>query len=161
MGPDVRMVQATLEHAVALAPSLREEDAAEILASSGHTPLEALTLSVQGSEEAYALLLDGEVAALWGVAALRRSILGPPVAWSVWLLGGELLRRHRQTFVRLSREVVAVLRARYAVLFNFVDARYVGALRWAAWLGFEVGPPEAFGVAGLPFCLITLRRSHV
>ncbi|MCR4296521.1 MAG: hypothetical protein NUW21_13380 [Elusimicrobia bacterium] len=154
----VEILPATLDHALDLAPRLRAEDAAEVLASSGRSPFEALAFAVAYSDEASALLFDGEVACLYGVAAIRESFLGPPVAWSIWLLGSDALRRHRRTFVRLSREVVAILRARYAVLFNFVDARYVAALRWAEWLGFEVGEPRPYGVAGLPFRLITLSR---
>ncbi len=154
----VQTVPACLEHAAALAPRLRAEDVAEVLASHGHGPLEALTAALAASELAGALLVDGEVAALYGVAPVRETILGPPVAGSIWLLGSDALGRHRREFLRRSRLVVAEALERYPLLFNFVDARYTAALRWAAWLGFEVLPAQPHGVAGLPFHRIVMRK---
>jgi hypothetical protein len=37
------------------------------------------------------------------------------------------------------------------VLENFIDARYEAAVRWAKWLGFDVGAPVPYGPAGMPF----------
>lgn len=156
--PLARVVPATRELAELLAPTMRAEDAAEVLASGGFAPLEALFEGLSRSEVAQALLLEGEVAAIWGVVPLpRRSLLGPQ-AGIVWLLTGTAVERHQLAFLRLSRPAVAALLTRYALLTNCVDCRYAVALRWAAWLGFTLSPPAPFGAAGLPFQRITLSR---
>lgn len=152
-------MRATEEHALALAPTMRPEDAAEVLASGGYSPEEALVESLKVSSEAYTLLLDGKPAVMWGVVAMpTRTILEPPTG-VVWLLGGEAIRRRKRLFLRLSRVGVSLLLERYALLVNAVDARYVGALRWVRWLGFKVGEAEPFGEAGLPFHPISIRRA--
>lgn len=157
----VTIAYATQAHAEALAPNLRPEDAAEVLASGGFTPLEALTASLAASDEAFALLFDGEVVALWGVAPIRAGLLGPPVAGAVWLLGSPALSKHRRHWLRLCRPAVAGMLHRWGVLVNAVDARYGAALRWARWLGFTVGEPEPRGVNGEMFCRIEIRRTDL
>lgn len=171
MATSVQLVPALRAHAEALAPLMRAEDAAEVLASGGYGPLEALldALSMPGGE-AWACLFDGEVAALFGTAPLRAraSALGGRTG-VVWLLGGRALARNRKAFVRTSRQLLPLLFEPgggpvYSSLINYVDARYAGALRWAAALGATVHPPEPFGAARMPFHRITFTRgalSHV
>lgn len=154
----VSIALATQAHAEALAPNLRPEDTAEVLASGGFTPLEALTASLAASDEAFALLFDGEVVALWGVAPIRAGILGPPVAGAVWLLGSPALSKHRRHWLRLCRPAVAGILERWGVLVNAIDARYGAALRWARWLGFTVDDPAPGGVGGEMFCRISMTK---
>lgn len=156
------IVPATREHAVELAPRLRATDVAELLAARGMAPLAALLEAIERSDTAEALLLDGEVVALFGTGPYRRStLLGGPAVGVPWLLGSDALTRDRRLLVRLARRQVVRMLLRYPILVNAVDARYAGALSFARWLGFEVGPPAPFGAAGLPFCLIRLRRPDV
>lgn len=157
MAAEVSIVRATREHAIALAPTMRKADAAEVWASGRYSPQEALLESLRASAEAYTLLIDGEPAVMWGVVPLpTRTLLAPP-AGAVWLLGGEAVTRHKRLFLRLSRVGLARLLERYPVLVNAVDARYVQAVRWLRWLGFTVGEAQPFGVAGLPFHPISIR----
>lgn len=144
------MVPAAPEHVDELAPKMRPADTAEVLASGGFTPREALEESVTASAHAFAALFDGEVAALWGV-------VDGPGCGIVWALTGPAVERHPKAFLRHSRIAVNVLLRHYPALTNFVDARYEQALRWVRRLGFSVGPPEPFGAAGLPFHRILLR----
>jgi hypothetical protein len=154
----VQIVPATEEHARALAARMRAGDRAEVFASSGSDPLGALRDSVRWSAthggEAWAGLIDGEVAALFGVA--RRSLLSPVAI--PWLLTGDLVDRHPVLFFRASREVVDLWVRRFGELEQAVDVRYVQALRWAARLGFTIDAPGPFGPRGAPFCRIHLRR---
>ncbi|HWV38855.1 MAG TPA: hypothetical protein VN033_10315 [Vulgatibacter sp.] len=138
-------------HVDELAPKLRPADAAEVLASGGFTPREALEESVRASAHAFAALFDGEVAGMWGV-------VDGPGCGIVWALTGPAVERHPKAFLRHSRVAVGVLLRHYPALVNYVDARYAAALRWVRRLGFEVGPPETFGAAGLLFHRILLRR---
>lgn len=162
MATDVEILPATLEHAWLLAGTLRPEDAAEIRASGGYEPFAGLKESLVHSDFARTAVFNGQVAAMWGVGpsaqgtALVRSPIGIP-----WLLTGKAVNRHPKTFFRLCPPAITGLLQLYPVLVNAIDARYTAALRWAARLGFEVRPAEPFGVAGLPFHRIWMRRTHV
>jgi hypothetical protein len=158
--PSVSLVEATPEHAEALAPQMRLEDEAEVVASGFADAREALLVSLAGSLAAYALLFDGEVAALFGVAPLDETLLGTSSSGVAWVLTGRAATRHRKAFVRWSRPALALLLRERHHLVNMVDARYAAALRWARWLGFRIGEPEPFGPHGHLFCPISIRRSQ-
>ncbi|GAB5471753.1 MAG: hypothetical protein Kilf2KO_47830 [Rhodospirillales bacterium] len=131
----------------ALASSLRPADRAEVLASDGLGALPALERSLTLSSEAYAGLIDGEVAALFGVRRVSlASRRGCP-----WLLTGAAVERHPCAFLRASRGVLGTWRRDYDSLANWVDARHVAALRWLGWLGFTLHPARPYGVRGLAF----------
>lgn len=154
---DVRLVPATPELAAAFVPLLREEDAAEAVAL-GLEPYEALRSSVANAEESYVLTFDGELACIFGISMPSRTVLaggGPVLAW---LLTTHAVTRHKKTFLRVSRAIVTDFLLRYEALVNVIDARYVGALRWARWLGFEVLPPTPVGPQGMLFCPFIRRR---
>ncbi len=152
----VDFLPAEQAHAEALAPHLREADAAEVMASDGLDPLSALTRSLSLSSERYAGLIDGEVVALFGV---RRASLvsrqGIP-----WLLTGEAVERHPLAFLKASRGVLSCWRRDYRIMNNWVDARHVKALRWLAWLGFTIHPARPYGVSGLPFHPFEMEGTH-
>jgi hypothetical protein len=134
---------------------MRPEDVAECEAA-GLTPFEALSRSVELSEVAVATFFQGELGAIWGAGPVDLPGEGP--AGMVWMLSGPAVAKRRKDFLRECRRAVERLLERHEVLFNFVDSRYLAALRWAKWLGFEVGPAEAAG-DGIPFHRIVLRRS--
>jgi hypothetical protein len=148
------VVLATREHAEALARTMRAEDVAECHAG-GLAPLAALVQSVDTSDVAYAALVDGQVGAMFGVGQLAG--VDEPVG-HVWFLTGASFARHPRPFVRIARWVVAHMLQLYPVLFNIIDFRYTAAVRWAKWLGFDVGEPMPFGPAGVPFVSARLRR---
>jgi hypothetical protein len=152
VGSRFAIVPATPEHADALAPRMRAADVAEVLASDGHAPAEALRYAIAASTEAWAWLVDGEVGAIWGLGLL--SFVGD--VWTPWLLTSELVDRFPKAFVRGCREQLGQL-GWHHVLVNFIDARHARALRWAKALGFELGEAVPYGPAGLPFRRITLR----
>lgn len=149
------MVPAAPEHADALAARMRPADVAEVLASDGHTPGEAVRYAIASSTEAWAWLVDGEVAAIWGLGLL--SFLGD--IWTPWLLTSDLVEHHRKAFLRACREQLAQLR-RHHVLINFIDARHTRALRWVRALGFEVADAAPYGASGLPFHRVILRGAQ-
>jgi hypothetical protein len=134
---------------------MRPEDAAEVLAFGGYSPLAALLDSLRLSDRAYAILFDGELAGLFGIVP-GPFLVGEAVPW---LLTGDAIERHPVSFWRASREVVAYWSKRYPVLVQWVDARYARALRWAERLGFNVESPAPLVSGGLPFCRISLRRA--
>ncbi len=60
-------IPATADHAEELALTLRPEDTAEVLACGFGSAREALLLSLQRSEAAWAAMVDGAVAAMFGL----------------------------------------------------------------------------------------------
>jgi hypothetical protein len=69
----------------------------------------------------------------------------------VWLISTTLVDRHRLAFFRFTKAEVQRLLERWPLMVNFVDARYTRSIEWLRRLGAEVGEPQPFGAAGLPF----------
>ena len=129
---------------------MRPEDAAEVLASDGLSPVESIIQSWASSRETWTVRLNGEVAAMYGVALTPYGTALTPVAVA-WLLTTTAVDRHPVTFFKESKRIVKELAERYGVLTNFVDARYGKALNWARRLGFDVQQVITFGRNGEPF----------
>lgn len=141
-----------------LALTMRPQVVDEVEAALGVRPFQGIVTSMEASEVAFTLTLRGEVAAIWGARATYGC---PPMGDGAmaWLLSSTVADKHKAAYMKATRAIVGALLETYPALFNYVDARYKAALRWAEWLGFSVGPPEPYGVAGLPFHPIIIRRS--
>lgn len=113
----------------------------------GLTPRAAFELSMARSLWAQAYVIDGEVAALVGLAA--DSLLGGVGA--PWLLTGRPVDHHRKLFLQETRRGVARMRAELPRLANHVHADYAEAIRWLRWLGFAIGPSQPRGPHGALF----------
>lgn len=157
MGPDLQILEATREHALELAGRMRAEDAAEVLASGGYSPIEALEAAMAHSTISGTLLIRGEVAAMFGLSAMPDD----PSVGVPWLLTGEPVQRSPKAFFKACRPVLDLMLEHFPVLYQQVDSRYGAAKRWLKRLGFEIQPAAPFGVAGLPFHPVFLRRRHV
>ena len=129
---------------------MRPEDAAEVMASHGLSPVEAIIESWANSKEAWTVRFNGEVAAMYGIVLTPWGTALTPVAVG-WLLTTTAVDRHPVTFFKESKRIVKELAERYGVLTNFVDARYGKALNWARRLGFDVQQVITFGRNGEPF----------
>ena len=143
---------ATQAHAHALAPLLRAEDRAELEASHGIAPLDALLLGVECSHVAFAIVSDEGVLAIFGVATIESH-------QSVWMLTGSLVERRPLSFLRVCKRELSKLLARWPLLLNLVDARNARSLRWVERLGFRVMDAVPFGVSNLPFHPIYIQRT--
>jgi hypothetical protein len=146
-----RIRPATMADVLYLAPRLRDSDLREIAASTGQSPLQALSDSLARSDKSYVFLnTHRRPCAIFGTAPVD----GHPIA-SVWLLGsgdiGE--RRNARDFLRLTRGMLGRLHAgRHLVLFNYVDERNDYSVRWLKWAGCEfVARHEEYGVERRPF----------
>jgi hypothetical protein len=153
----VEVVPATLEHVAEMAPRMRDADRAEVWASCGMTPEQALEVSMATSGEVWAALQDGRVVCIWGVGDAE----GYPGVGVPWLLGTDAVREIRRTFLRECRRYVAGWMSRYEVLVNFTDDRNTLSHQWLRWLGFTIMEPEPHGVAGLPFRKFYMVRDSV
>lgn len=152
-----RILEATPAHAIAMAPRLRPADVAEVRASSGRTPRDALLASLRRSTQAWTGFVDDAPACIWGVGPLSLACgRGCP-----WLLGTAQVEQHPREFLRQSRVFLREMLATYGELENVVDARNRRSLRWLAWLGFTIAPAKPHGFLGLPFHAFRMRRDHV
>lgn len=152
MSAVISFERARLADAEEMAPLMRAEEVAEVYAAFGDSPREALEVSIRISD-ARTARLDGKIVGIFGVMPIN--LLDGVV--SPWLLTTGEVDKHPRPFLRACREVITEYRARYALMENMVDARYAKSLRWAKWLGFEVGAPEPYGFEGRDFCKITMK----
>jgi hypothetical protein len=126
---------------------MRPEDAAEVMASDGFSPVEAIIQSWASSKEAWTARMNGEVAAMYGVVIHPAGSALTPVGVA-WLLTTVVVDRYPVAFYKKCREVVKELTERYGTLINYTDARYARAVNWAGRLGFTVHPAVPFGKSG-------------
>jgi hypothetical protein len=137
----------------AVSADIRREDAEEVRAE-GDTVRAALERSFGSSSLRFTALRDGVPVAIFGL--VPDAIAGTHAV--VWLLGAEGLRRIPKTFLRLSRGVIAHFLTLYPVLYNRVDARYAGTIRWLESCGASFQDPLPVGAAGEPFRTFTIKR---
>jgi hypothetical protein len=93
---------------------------------------------------------------MFGVLGAGTALGGVAVPW---LLTTEVVDKYPVMFFKVAKMVISDLLVHYPVMMNMIDARHKKALAWATKMGWQVDPPIPFGVARLPFCRVTIRRS--
>jgi len=137
-----------------LARRMRVRDCDEVWASDHQIPLEAIEVACCVSEFVRTIVIDGEIAAMFGVRAIR------PEVGIIWLLTTDTVDRKPCAFWRtMKTELLRLLRV-YPALANMVDARYTQAVESLRRVGFTVHPAESYGEDGLPFHFCVIRRSN-
>jgi len=136
-GVKVEIVPACFEHIAPIAENMREADRQEVWAASRATPKEALEYSFKKSSFRFTGFVDGVPEVMFGVGDVN--ILGGIGA--PWLLGTDGAIKNGFLFLCQSCKWRDEIRARYAILSNFVDSRNKISVRWLKWLGFELKEP--------------------
>lgn len=139
-------------HVAELGQNLRVADLSEV-ESVGMTGQRALWRSYRAAYYTATAIVDGEVAAVWGVGGSPLSRIGRP-----WLLTSPAVEKVRLAFVREARYEVGKMLTMFPEMRGFVDSRYKGALRLLQTLGFDLSEPMPFGPLGAPFCRYSIRR---
>lgn len=135
------LVEATPEHAEAIAVRARPADVAELWAQARTTPLQAMVYGIERGVFALTGIADGAPVCMFGVTvASALGGIGCP-----WLVGTEGIERHQRLFLRASRPVVEEMNRMFPRLVNAVDARNTVAIRWLRWLGFTLYPAVPMG----------------
>lgn len=143
--------------ALVMAPMMREADALEVRRAGGYTPEAALLASLEASHgRAWSAWADGQPLALFGI--VQPEVLGH--VGIPWLLTSTAIEKHRKSFLRIARDVVAAWSSEFPTLLQFVDAEYVSAHRFLRALGFTLYPPVEYGPLGAPF-LPAVRSQNV
>jgi hypothetical protein len=115
-----------------LAVNLRDEDRAEILASSGLIPEVALEMGRVISRRCRTICMsDGTPAGIYGVSDTKIKGLG-----SIWLLATPDLLKVQRQFLRECREGISEISQGYSCVFNYTDARNAVHHKWLKWCGF-------------------------
>jgi hypothetical protein len=129
----LEVVDATQMHAFQLAGNLRKEDAAEIDATSSGKGkhVEAILKCLRMSASSSAVYADGE---LIGVGGLIPRDGGAALGW---FLSAEAIEKHWRDFARESKKRLPELISEFSLVYNFIDVRYIKAIRWLLWLGFR------------------------
>jgi hypothetical protein len=149
MQPYIRPAQpADVEY---IARRMKPADVAEVLASHGASPLEAMEHCFESSPTMRGTVCaaDGEPVLMYGVAPYV-----PPDTGCPWMISTDLIHRPdmRRFFLRGTAAVVQRMHRNYPILIQHVDARHTHSVRWMLWSGFSIDKldPE-FGVGRIPF----------
>ncbi len=143
---------ATLADIRALANAARPMDRAEV-EGWGLCWRHTLQFLYRDSTIKRVALVDGEVAAIWGVQ-------GPIVGddGSPWLFTTPAVERARLAFFRETKREIEAMLVTHRRLRAYTLASYERSIRFFHALGFSFGDPEPVGVNGTAYRLMTLER---
>lgn len=149
--PHIEIVEATREHVQVLRSRLRADDALEMTAI-GEDPGACLWHSWRGSPYRRTALVDGAVAAMWGVHGDMLAETGIP-----WLLTAPVVETLPVSMLKVGRRETGFMSELYPYLENQVMASYRRAVRFIRMMGFTVEAPEPF--RGVPFRRFWFERA--
>ena len=151
--------KAILADALELAPKMKAEDRAEILASNNASPLRALVepFTIEDSK-IYSIIgtKDEGVIGMFGSCPSQ-----VPEYGVVWLLSSNDLYKHTRQFLKECPHWVTEMSEGFEYVYNFVDKRNWKTLKWLQFLGFE--PKEEikqYGHGKLPFLLMMKEKKQ-
>jgi hypothetical protein len=137
--PNVTFTTPNADDIDELVAHMRQQDVDEVLAT-GQTDLRAAVADgVNTSALVWTARIDGEVAAIFGVAPFGQSLMAP--TGIPWMLGTDLVPRHRRILVRHTAAYIQRMLALYPRLTNAVHAKNTVAVRWLQRAGFTLGEP--------------------
>lgn len=136
-----------------LIANLRDSDRAECLAYGGADIAVGIASSVNRSLLCWSGFIDGELAAILGVAPI--DTLGG--VGSPWMLGTPVLDQHSRVLVQTVPVYIGRMLKAFPHLVNFVHTENVTSVRWLRRLGFTVHAAQPFGALGAPFHKFEMR----
>jgi hypothetical protein len=140
-----------------LAENLREADVAEIKASSGKAPGDALYASLDlGGDTRVICLHDGTPVGIFGVVPITKDLGG------IWMVATNQFKSVQRQFLRECRTGITDLCQGYKAVFNCTDARNTVHHRWIKWSGFTIiKRHESYGVEQRPFLeFVRISEGH-
>ena len=141
--PMISIVPTTTEHIEELSQTMREQDAHEAV-SLGYNPGELLKISYDSSLMRKTALVNGRVAACWGVCGMPMGYTGRP-----WLVtSDEVYNESAFTYALIYREEVKKMAEIFPVLENYVETEYTQSVRLLKLIGFHINEPIPLGVNG-------------
>lgn len=151
----VSVVKPTDAHIAELAANMRQQDVEELQAM-GHDDLaQPIIDGVQRSSWCYTILIDGRVAAIFGVAPLGSLLDSRGVPWA---LGTDLMWPNRRALARMARGYIARMLREFPHLMNIVHAKNTAATAWLARCGFVLQAPIPQGPHGELFHIFEMKQ---
>lgn len=135
-----------------LSPVIRKADADELL-WLGFKPHHALYYSFKYGIYRQTGRVDGQIAAMWGVAGVPLGLVGQP--YLITSPAIETISSLR--FAKIYKQEVDTMLKIFPVLENYVDSRYKGAIRLIKIAGFTVEDPVELGPNKALFSKFTKR----
>ncbi len=148
----IELVPAQLTHIGPLAHRIREIDLIECR-TVGHSAKQALRAGLFHSTLCWTAMVEGRPEAMLGV--VTSSLLDREGV--IWMLVSEKGAAQKRALLSLPAVVLPAIHKHYDILHNRVHSSNRRAIRWLAYLGFEIGPEEL--VRGEP--MRTFRRCAI
>ena len=138
------IVPAEMAHVEPIARRCRQADIDELWATAAVLPAQAIEMGLRDSVYSRTWLIDGEPAVIGGIREVAQGGI-------LWLVTTDLMERHQRAFLIESRKEIEWAKANYNMLWNYIDARNLKAVRWLKWTGFEIGEAVSYGIFKKPF----------
>lgn len=143
----VDFVRPTVAHVDELVANLRAADRVELVASGHPDHRKAIVDSLALSTHMATILIEGRVAAIFGLVPL--SLVSGTAA--PWLLGTDLMTQHRRALMRVAPSYIRAMLRAYPHLLNLVHAENELAVRWLRRAGFTFHEAQPHPTTGAPF----------
>lgn len=152
------VIPATKEHAHAMSPHMREIDKQEVWASSGFMPQDSIIASLNYSEEAYSVFMQGveHPIMMFGVCK-PASLLDNKK--TIWMLATDDIQKMSIKFLRSCDDYIRLMAGNDTV-YNYVLEGNDLTLNWLHWLGFTILKPKPHGILKKNFHYVE-RKHHV
>lgn len=132
----INIVPSVKEHGHYILKTLRPEDRKEI-EDAGNTPERAISLTLRCAIYSKTALVDGNPAAIWGIAGNVLSDTGVPFL----LTGTEVYKVSPLVFSRIYLRELSEMQKYFPRLENYVDSTYTGAVKMLKIAGFSLDEP--------------------
>lgn len=150
----IEIVPSNISHAYELSRTLRDQDRQEITCF-GRDPKSSIRYAYKTALVNKTALVDGKVAAMWGVGGTILGYTGIP-----WLLTSNLVEKYPLFFTSLYRKEVKEMLGRFSRLENFVLASYDKSVRLLSISGFNLDEPTPVGPNGVPYRRFWIERKE-
>lgn len=148
----LKIVEATEQDALQLAPNLRAIDNLEV-AAVGSTPLNSLLGSFDLPQSKVLSGIDfntEEVIFMCGISP-SPVIEGHGV---IWMLASPSIHKYKRDILELTLPTIDKLSEPFEAVYNFVHKDNLTSIRWLEWAGFTVDKEKTYDQGGEAFYLL-------
>jgi hypothetical protein len=153
--PNIKFKPASKEDVQDIFLRLRTKDLEEAAASGIITPKESLEMSLKMSLYKISAFYDNQIFAMFGI--VPTNLIG--IKALIWMVGTDDINKIKFSFVKHTRRYVGLFLELYPVLENWVDERYLKAIKWLQICGaeFDFDNP-VITPSGIKFYHFEIRR---
>ena len=138
-----------------IASDMRDADAAEVWASSHHTPLQSLMIGWKSSDISVIIKCNGEPMVMIGLVK-QNMLTGNGIPW---MLGTNASMKYKREFFNQTGPIIEEMLNVCPRLSNYVHGKNKASILWLKWLGFTIEEPIEHGPDSEIFHRFYLNRS--